>query len=328
MRWGAIIAIVCFLQMLLGAFSTPNPESQEGNGQETPDVDACGGQNLVAINVEINTAAGAVKEGDAVLVKGTVWNQHTQVEANVAILVQKWNGTSWITVDSNRFQHEFTADENATFTFLWRAEPGRYRFVLTADPDNVIGEEDESDNSAWAEVNVPTWATIYGEVNGMDVLGAGAYYFYTWSGPGNGVVIFYDADVGDVNADRLKAMATTAEIERADGVLGTEGNPDCILCRYDADDDGEPDSWYAFNIAGREVNAPVFYVEGWPVGVVWEGDGQEFTGEGAIVFVTEVYEDRACSYSDTGTCDYVVELPSPLKEQYGGGNEIRIKAVR
>ena len=63
------------------------------------------------------------------------------------------------------------------------------------------------------------------------------------------------------------------------------------------------------------------------MGILWEGDGQEFTGEGAIVFVTEV-RGRACSYSDTGTCDYVVELPSPLKEQYGGGNEIRIKAVR
>ncbi|HID09304.1 TPA: hypothetical protein EYP13_03675, partial [Candidatus Micrarchaeota archaeon] len=244
-------------------------------------------------------------------------------------LVQKWDGASWNIVEQNRYTYSFATDENATFTYMWTAVPGRYRFVIVADPDNTISEESETDNNAWIELNVPTWAVIYGEVNGIDVLGAGTYYLYTWSGTGSGVVLFYDADVSDLNVGALNPMTTTAELNRADYALGTNGNPDCILCRYDADHDGSIDSWHVFSIEGRDVNAPAFDVEGWPVGILWEGSGgSSFTGAEPIVFITEVYDDQLCSYSASGVCDYAVEIPSPLKNQFGALEEVRIHPVR
>jgi len=286
--------------------------------------------NLKATTITTSEDSNNVKEGDLIAVDGNVWNQYDPVDANVDILVQKWNGSEWNTVDQNRYTHSFASDENATFTYLWTAYPGRYRFVIVADPDNMIDEENEADNNVWTELNVPTWATLYGDVNGLDVLGSSTYYFYTWSGTGNGVVLFYDADINDLNVDALQPMTTTTELNKADYTLGTNGNPDCILCKYDQDGDGTIDTWHVFDVAGREINAPVFYVENWPVGILYDNNNgaSSFDGTQPIVFVTEIYNNQACSESNTGVCDYVADIPSPLKRQFGTTDKIKIQVVR
>ncbi|MDN5367201.1 MAG: hypothetical protein PWQ11_612, partial [Candidatus Diapherotrites archaeon] len=283
--------------------------------------------NLKTVSAELNTDSNTVKEGDAVRFDGNVWNQYDAVDANVDILVQRWTGSEWNTVDQNRYFHSFASDENATFTYIWTAVPGRYRFVIVADPDNVISEENEADNNAWTELNVPSWGRLYGEVNGLEILGSNTYYFYTWSGTGNGVELFYDADVNDLNVDALNPMTTIAELNKADYVLGMNGNPDCIVCKYDADGDGVIDQWHVFDIRGRNVNAPVFYVENWPVGILYEGSSG-FDGSQPIVFITEIYDNQVCSESNTGVCDYVADIPSPLKRQFGTTDLIRIQVVR
>jgi len=286
--------------------------------------------NLKATAIDVNTDSNTVKEGDTVLVEGNVWNQYDPVDANVEIVVLRWDGSEWNTVDENLYTYSFASDENVTFKYVWRAYPGEYRFGIIADPYNTVAEENELDNNAWVELNVPTWATLYGEVNGLDILGSDLGYLYTWSGTGNGVELFYDADVGDININELQPMTTDAELNLADKVLGTVGNPDCILCKYDANKDGEPDAWHVFDIGGREINAPVFYVENWPVGILYENNDNAtgFDGTQPIVFVTEIYNNQTCTYTTSGTCDYVAEIPSPLKRQFGTTDKIKIQVVR
>ncbi len=264
--------------------------------------------NLKALSMELNNTD--VNEGDVVEANFTVYNEKDDVNAWIEINVMKWDGSSWITVDSNVYYGVFAAGQNISFLYTWAAYPGRYRFVGVADYNDVVDEDNEADNVAWAEINVPTWTIIHGEVNLEPVLGATAYYYYKWSGTGESVLV-HDSDY-DVNIERIEGMKDVNDVNRADYVLGTNGNPDCILCTFAPSGDL---NYYLFSVGGKDVNAPYIDVYGFPTGIAYEdvdGDGN-FDPTEPIVFITEVYEGGvACPW---GTCEYVIKVPSPLKDQ-------------
>ncbi|NPA86833.1 MAG: hypothetical protein GXO00_02395, partial [Candidatus Diapherotrites archaeon] len=277
--------------------------------------------NLKATAIDVN-GASPLPENVTLLVEANVWNQYDPVEANVEIRIERREASGYVLWESYKVLHAFDGNEENVFSYFWTTYPGTYKVSVIADPDGSVSEENEADNVLSLELNVHSWAVVYGEVNAEAVLGASSYAYYIWRGGSQMAVLAYDSDLS-VDPALINGMDIN-DIRLADLVLNMAGSWDSLERTFDSDGDGVVDATYTFLIAGRAVTMPVIYEDNWPVGIGYAGTS--FDGNQPIVIVTEVNWDAPCSYGD-GSCDYVMRVPVLLREQNRSSNTLSIVVV-
>ncbi len=218
--------------------------------------------------------------------------------------------------------------ENGNLNFTWNAQIGTSNIFILADIENLIVEENETDNKLNKEINVGAWQEFYGNVN-VDLLLSNfglsnvSVWFNDSLSSGN---IFVTDSESDISWSSLIAIGKDSNL---DDSLDDFSEIDLLLNMDDLEDsvsnvftsDGStPINLFDFNIYDNDVlNIPIVNSinnSNFVTGILWDSsddtDGQYSQDDREdLVFVSQINKQKQGAY---GTYDYEIKIPARLRQ--------------
>lgn len=244
---------------------------------------------------------------------------------NTRIVKQGFNGTYF---EENRTSKLVSIPSNSfkLTTFELEAYPGYHRFNVTADPRDMVAEQNESNNKETVTKNVSSYQIFYGGNNVNVELGKGSSYITSWfSRSSSGVMYFSDIDAS-YSVNDLMPLNQTGDLNEADDLLELLGHNDSLSQIYDEDGDGNPDITKCIDVGGRNLcDIPVINstnTRSFQTGILYDSStGNPYDGSQNLVFLTQVNNSETGKF---GTYDYEIKIPFSLGSQQASTDTVSI----
>ncbi|MCD4771338.1 hypothetical protein K8R30_02875 [archaeon] len=204
---------------------------------------------------------------------------------------------------------------------LWATKIGLSEISVYLDLNEIIDEDNESNNVANNSLYLKAWQGIYGNMSLDKVLGRGDKNMSLWIGEesfaGNVFVADSESNVEWISLQAIgrtkTGLVSSGDFGEIDSILGMGSFNDSV---YETFSGSELDN---FSVFQREI-ANVSYVNSsengnFVTGILWDmsdsSDSEYDSGEGEdIVFVAKVNRGEVGSY---GVYDYEISIPSKLR---------------
>lgn len=290
-----------------------------------------GEKGVATSNVSLNDSDPV--EGEKIAIKYELTNEGVVDTESplVALDIETWNGTRWIQQNSTSKVETVSPGQTVTESFVWSAEPGPYRFNITADPNDNIKETNETNNIASGTFgddpeifNVSSYQILYGKSDSEIVLGADNTTVYTWNPKQDvGLLFFADSD-SNFGFSELEPVGDN-KFDIVTDELEMNGHNDSIKKLWDPNGDGIADQVENYEIAGVSKSVPVANStssNNFTTGLLYDSDqGDPYDGSQDILMVTEIRPSTVGKY---GTYDYEVRIPFSLGGQIPGTDSVSI----
>jgi len=271
------------------------------------------------------------KENDLVTINATIRNIGNSTAEN--FIVQIWKNQ--VGVLGNQIGSNFTISlapsESQNISVNLSAPLGTTEIIVIADPDNLIQEENETNNNASRFLSVVFWHYVMGNTNDTLKMQDGyegiLFEWFVENSTGSNIYVAdYDSDISWTTLQALgrdtSNQSSPNDFEALDSALGSSNYGDSIN--------------NTFTLGGVPIetrNMTIFYktIENVPVvnstnnsnfktGILWDyGDGNtNFNQSQDVLFVTTINKG-AQGYNDT--YDFEIRIPASLRSYLGPNSE-------
>ena len=254
-------------------------------------------------------------------------NESVSATPKINLSVISYNGTDWIYEKNQSTNANVDGNSFDLIDFVISSNPGRYRFKVTADPDDSIGETSESDNSNFTELNFSSHQVFYGSTSqSVNLADEEDKTIQSWvSDEANGTLYFTDSDVYFAASD-LMPLNNTGDLGEADGALNLTGHNDSLSNLFDGDGDGSADKTGCVLVSGSGLcDVPLINStnsSSFRTGVLYDSSmGSSFDGSQNLIFATEINSSKTGKF---GIYDYEVKVPYSLGRQEPTKQELKI----
>ncbi len=213
----------------------------------------------------------------------------------------------------------------------WTVDIGSSEFAVYVDLDDVINEDNESNNIVNSSAWLGAWQGIYGNVSLDKILAGGASQMGNWSNEevlaGNVFIADFEADINwnnlqAIGRDRVGGISS-GDFGEIDSLLEMGSFNDSVFEVFDGSEVCN------FSVFGKDIlNTPFINSSSsgnFVTGILWDmGDSVDLEYDSVekedVVFVAKVNRGKV---GDHGVYDYEIKVPSKLRG-YDSGDETRI----
>lgn len=209
---------------------------------------------------------------------------------------------------------------NVSVSFF--ASVGNSDYIVFADSESLIEEEDENDNLANNTLMVPSWQEFYGDVEAVRLLEGEESVFESWGTSsivsGNIFVVDSESNVDWTNLLPIGRDVSNSQVSgdfsKIDSFLQMTGFSDSVSSIFSS-------SFFIDLLVHKKnvTNIPAVKStenDNFYTGILWDASDDTDGGYGGVdkedlVFVTEINTDSAGKY---GNYDYELRIPAKLRE--------------
>ncbi len=224
-----------------------------------------------------------------------------------------------------------SANSNESVDFYWITQIGLTQIFVVVDYDEIIVEEDESNNKAHTNISITAWQDIYGNIELDKVIGDEELNIRKWYNQSKieGHVFITDSEC-EVNWMALAAIGKTKSGKNSsndfleiDEILGMDYFEDSISNLFS--NFQIPKETVDMIIYQREIkDVPIIKSSAnssFITGILWDTSDDSGGEEGEydkldkedLIFVTEA---NKLSEGEYGVYDYEIKIPSRLREYF------------
>lgn len=211
--------------------------------------------------------------------------------------------------------------------FQFIAEPGFHRFNVTADPEEIIQESDESNNFNQTTNKLSSYQILHGaSKERLDLANKQNFSIRTWSPDNvNNTLYFTDSDIS-FSTSNLLPLNQSGDLEEADQALNLLGHNDSLKTLYDDNKDGKADFTGCIPVSGSKLcDVPLINstnTTSFRTGILHVSPSSNpYQGDEDLVFVTRTNSSKTGKF---GNYDYEARIPFSLENQKPPQNKVSV----